>query len=228
MIHSLTVSSNPSILPLVPECISKLILSIPYKEKCVSLILRLFDPIQNGCRGILGLKEILFDRVKPIHESDNLILKSKIEEQKVFLHECLFRAEYGQIPYGFTPLHGVLFISSGLCGLVSNLSSTAFFGGMAVAGNLLFACANVVALDQNISLYSWVNRIDITHLPAYNTGIVQSLKKSAILGMVSNLNYLLVPFCFAIGCSTGILITLGTFAVTTGCCKIIYDYFTLK
>jgi len=135
-----------------------------------------------------------------------------------------FKNLYSGIVTGeFKLIQGGCFVASGLCGALSFYYS-AFFFDFGASG--LFLIGNLVALKSNIELYmqgSILTESEDEQMREQG----KSQMYSAILGMINNINYIMIPLITAFGGPVAAAIFFGCIAVTTGCIKILYDYMYL-
>jgi hypothetical protein len=207
--------------------ISKIINAIPYHQQIICAVRTLNLPVQNLGLGLYGAKELVFDRMKPFEEISDPTAKQKINKLQIFIYNFLHKREFEKIPFGFHPMHGALYLSSGVCGLASCIefgASKAF----AFAGNGLFFMSNIITLDYNITLYEEADSIDLRNAPKYVHEAVKRLKTSAIMGMIGSLGYILASISAISGIYLALTICLTGIAITTACIKILYDYFYLS
>lgn len=124
----------------------------------------------------------------------------------------------------FKLIQGSCFVASGLCGALSFYYPSFFLD---LGANGLFLIGNLVALKSNIELYLHGSR-----MAASNEMLIREkgkvLMHSAIMGMINNINYIMIPLITAFGGPVAAAIFFGCIAVTTGCIKILYDYMYLR
>lgn len=119
-------------------------------------------------------------------------------------------------------IHGTLFLTSGAYFALSSLhcyQCLDLYGcldELHLAAETLFVAANIVALKFNMQLYMHAKS---SH--AENAAIL----RSCVIGIVSNLFYILAEATRLFGFSTALALVFGCIAVSTGGVKIIYDFF---
>jgi hypothetical protein len=126
--------------------------------------------------------------------------------------------------------HGVLFLGAGMCTALeafhlfalTNLESFASLVGYGGAGCFLFA--NLVALEQNMNIYAKADQLS-SEASEEERQEAWQLKKSAILGIISNLGYILATAVSLLGDLTAIVLLFGSVGACSGCFKILYDFF---
>lgn len=156
-----------------------------------------------------GLKEIIFDS----HRAPNTPLCERIR--------CAFRNCFNRIQSApdFFIQHGAFFIGSGLAGALYALQQiqevpiNSFQGILQGCDYGFFCAAALLGLRYNVLNFIYTSD--------------PREKKSAILGMISNLNYLFWCLCPLLGLSATLTVIFCGIALSTGCLKIIYDFFTI-
>lgn len=111
----------------------------------------------------------------------------------------------------FYRTHGILYWTSGIAGLYRERLPATLMN----ADSVLFLSACVTGLCYNIARYR--------NAAAENA--TPEEKKSAILGIISNLNYIIGGALNLIGVAASTALVLCCIALTTGAIKILYDYF---
>lgn len=126
--------------------------------------------------------------------------------------------------------HGALFIASGLTSALIAANQYQFIQIskwvqlLSLTGNGLFLAANLLALYQNIESYKNALKLE-------TSGLIQDLEKarhmkySAVLGIMNSLGYLMVPIATLFHAPLAFAIIFGCIAVSTGCLKILYDFY---
>lgn len=115
-------------------------------------------------------------------------------------------------------IQGSSFVASGVCGALS-FYYPSFFLDFGASG--LFLIGNVVALKNNVELYLCGSQLE-------NREQGKAMMHSAILGIINNINYIMIPLITVFGGPVAAAIFFGCIAVTTGCIKIVYDYLYLR
>lgn len=202
--------------------------SIPPSTNLMAYARILIYPLQNAGLGLFGAKELVYDRVKIKEKIPNLLVKKQADKLKIFVKEFLRKREFEKIPFGFHTLHGACYLASGISGLMSSFNlGAAAVSALGIAANGFFLMANVVGLEYNVNLYEQAGGIDLKNAPAYICEAVSRIKKSAVLGIVSNLNYIMVALTALFGLHFALTLCFTGIAIATGCIKILYDYFYL-
>lgn len=227
MIDSLALFSNfPA---AISNQIIKLTLSIPHQEKIAALTRTCFQYIQKIFLGIYGSHQLLFEKIKPLEKVNNANLKNRVQQLKIYLHGFLFKREFEKIPFGYHAMHGALYLSSGIFGFLSDIESCGIYRNLGSSiGSGLFLFANLLGIEYNVSIYLHADSIDLTNAPAYQCEAVKALKKSAAMGIITNLNYVLFPISIFFGLPVAVSILFAGIAAATGCLKILYDYFFIS
>lgn len=121
--------------------------------------------------------------------------------------------------------HGALITASGACGIVEMLDrcgivtlgqevSKALF----MAGSLFFLMANIIALEENVRLYEIAESLP----PQDETTFW--LRRSAVSGMLSNINYIIATATLLLGGPTAIALVIGAIGAMSGAFKILCDF----
>ena len=117
-------------------------------------------------------------------------------------------------------LHGIFFLGSGMAGIASEFNLLGYSQPLQAAGNLLFVMGNVVSLELNIRKYLKASEI----LNRNNEDpSAAALMKSASLGILNSLGYIICAAMMLYGYSTAILLLVGGFGSIFGCIKILFD-----
>lgn len=153
----------------------------------------------------MGLKEIFYDRaVSPPSVLPKLKPIKSIRDPIMWVVKTIWNSRYS--PREFATVHGSLFLTSGLVGLwgaaFKHLAAVAISEGA-------FVLANFVALKYHITLY----------LHAPNPTVV----KSAVLGILSNVGYIVSHAMLMIGFHSTIAMVVCCLALSMGGIKILYD-----
>lgn len=179
-----------------------------------------------------GFKELIFDRIRLPKEnlaSGDASLIRRVKIAAFNFLESIQQKETSiaeKIKYA---LHGSLFAASGVLGTTAGLHRLGMIDiGPAlpwvdIFGTCAFMLANIVNLDLNIRSY-----IEASKAPVHLSEWALSKKKSAIIGMISNLGYILMSAFTLAGGPFAITMLLGCVAVLTGCLKILYDFILLN
>lgn len=166
-----------------------------------------FRVLQGICLCGYGLKEIVFDAPR----APNTSLCTRIGQAVSNLFSQI------QSSSDFFIQHGILFMGCGIAGAalafqqVRGVPWNAFHSVLQGSDFGFFFAASLVGLRYNV----------LNYLNSQNPLI----KKSSILGIISNLNYLfwcLSPF---LGLSATLSLIFCCIALSTGCLKILFDYF---
>jgi len=156
-----------------------------------------------------GMKEILFDRTS---EPDSSLCRR-------ICRACCSCFNRLRIVADSNIQHGLLFVGSGLAGAavaLHQLEKINVGSLLTVAEGLdlgLFLAACLVGLRYNVLKYS-------------DPSSSLQEKKSAVLGIISNLNYLFWGLCPILGASATFALVFCGIALTTGFLKILYDFFS--
>lgn len=205
----------------------KVINSIPHREEIASFASVFFPIIQNTALGIFGFKEIVTGRVKTPKGITDADLTDQNSRIRFHVRKILFKIKWNRFPPNdFHGTHGLLYLASGASGLLSCCAGAA----SKVLGNIgggFFLSANIVDLDFNVSIYRLASSIDLKNAPESLKEAVHRLKRSAIIGMISNIGHIITPFTILFGPYLALTIFFTGIAVSTGCIKILYDYFFL-
>lgn len=121
-------------------------------------------------------------------------------------------------------IQGSCFVVSGVTGAITFFNPSSL---LAASSSTLFVAGNLLALASNIETYIQAVRLSESHDSA-DQKRARSMMYSAILGMINNINYIMVPLVTLFGGPVALAIFFGGIAVTTGCIKILYDYFYLR
>lgn len=198
-------------------------------QKITEIVLEYFGIIKGLCLASYGLKELLFDRIKNSVNNHNNCLS----HQKQFINEFLLKTEPVLKCIGFHALHGSLYIASGLSSAVA-ASQQLFQKSLGIPlplfpilGNSFFLLANLFSLKYHVHLYQEAAKVT-KDSPQEEQDSAKILKKSAVLGILNSLSYLMIPLFSILGISLALSLLFGCIAVFTGCIKILYDYFYIN
>lgn len=178
---------------------------------------------------LYGAKELLFDRVKEIRGTKD----TQSSLMNHYLNGVFVRKDkvFGVVP--FNVAHGSLYLASGV---VDSLAAADRLGWVhmgsftvpfEIVGNCLFGFASLVALIHNIKIYREASKISDKN-PYAEQEAAKRLKKSAVMGIISTLNYIIASALLIIGRQASLALIFGCIAVFTGCLKIIYDFFRFR
>lgn len=186
--------------------------AIRLSERVFQLTLKHFGLMQSTSVFGFGLQEIGLEYLSANRNTD---VFSERDQQQI--------RNIKKIQAKQTLVHGLCYLGSGvLCTLgemerVSWLNLDGTGNAFIQSGWTLFLFANLFSLDQNIKLYHAASRFEGT--------FGHRLKMSAILGMISNLGYVVgTIFSFFEG-TAAIAIFLAVLSMMTGTVKFFYDYF---
>lgn len=200
--------------------------------KIIDFVKTYFNAMQWSFLYLYGTKEILFDNVYK-KESRGILptYKDRLNQaiNKVFVKNDNV---IGNIKFNMA--HGTLYTASGVIGFVPALQRLGYLdigAGLIVPlealGNVVFGFASLVALIQNIKLYKAASKMAKSDsLPEQEAA--QMIKKSAVMGIISSLSYILTAITLIFSASTAIAFLFGIIAVITGCLKILYDFFRFR
>lgn len=182
---------------------------------------------QNIFMIFFGVKELIFDRAQQ--------LTSPLEGTKIQLTvRRFFLAKEIQEGRSLTnaQMHGIYYSSAGLCGGVASLQTYGWcnlksaFPVLSGLSDAFFGCANWNNLLYHIRCYQEANLL--TGKGKEEALAAKRIKTSAVLGIISNVNYLISISSFLFGPISWLPIVFGGVAMLTGCIKILYDFFFLE
>lgn len=200
--------------------------------KLVELFKGFTDISQWSLLSLYGTKEILFDRVRDIHQvkgNDVFMQASKVD---IFLNRTFLKKDTF-LGIKFNVAHGSLNIVSGLLGSLAAAHRQGWMNvgnfclPLEAAACSLFGFASLIALIRNINIYRAAIKIP-EYAPLHVKEAASMLKKSAILGIISSLNYIVAAALLIIGSTATLALIFGCIAVSTGCLKILYDFIRFK
>lgn len=128
--------------------------------------------------------------------------------------------------------HGTLFAAAGICSILECLH---YFSAVNLGQHLpIFSCfsaglflfANFVALEQNINLFVEAQEIIKEKVQSEIPNALIQMR-SAFLGMISNLGYIMATAVAVMGASAGIAFLIGCVAACFGALKILHDFYFL-
>lgn len=220
---------NQSHLSFYPSAMSEGVHDLKtFFKKIVDLAFKYFNILQWSFLSLYGVKEILFDRVKELSQPSN-----KISQRDVFINRIYSQNDHVLGPIRYNQAHGSLYLMSGVAGSFSAshrlgwIKLGNFDVPLEIVGNCLFCFASFIALIQNIKLYQAASKVS-QYAPAYEKEGAEMIKKSAIIGIISSLSYILAAGLLIMGVQATLALLLGCLAVFTGCIKILYDFIRFK
>jgi hypothetical protein len=190
--------------------------SLRLTERIVHLVIQHFALLGNICLLGYGFKELVIDKKKPL------------QDQKAEKISNIFYAAWQKMTTreSFPFIHGTLLLGSGSTGVAAALHSHAYlpmgmaYGSLALTSAGLWFLVNLYGLQYQVKNYRIAES-----LPPSDEALQQ--KRSAILGMLNHLSYILSSGALSLtefgGLSPALI--LGTVGISTGCTKILYDYF---
>ncbi|QLH37078.1 MAG: hypothetical protein HWD61_13825 [Parachlamydiaceae bacterium] len=107
-----------------------------------------------------------------------------------------------------------------------NLGSQVAFS-LEIAGNGLFGIASLIALIQNIKIYRAASKV-CESAPLHEKEAANKLKTSSMMGILSNLNYIIGAALLMIGSLATLALLFGCIAVFIGGLKILYDFLQFR
>lgn len=182
---------------------------------------------------LYGSKEILLDRVRDIRKVKKNIVITHATNINNFLNKIFIKKDKLIGPLNFNVVHGSLYMGSGVLGSTAAMHKLGWIniGGLGlpleVASNCLFNFACLAALIHNIKIYRAAAKVP-KYAPLHEKEAAWMLKKSAILGIISSLNYILAASLLIAGASATFALLFGCIAVFTGCLKILYDFLRFR
>lgn len=226
MLNTISFGSKP-ITPLLITLKSQLI------SKVIALV-RNFSAIgQSSFQCCYGAKEILFDRVEDLRKVEKSGVITHADRVNRYLNTVFVENNFFIGSLKFNETHGSLYIASGVAGSLVAMHDLKWIslGGLAIllqqAANCLFCLANLAALVHHVKIYRYAVKVPC-YAPLNEREAANRLKESAVLGIISNLNYILAAALLIIGSAATLALLFGCIAVITGCFKILYDFFRLK
>jgi hypothetical protein len=131
---------------------------------------------------------------------------------------------------GYPLVHGSLFVATGIFNAFEALHAFACINlgnklrTVVAAGNLTFLFANVLDLQENVCLYE--QAVTFSKCGTVEKTVEADIqKKSAILGILSNLGYIASTAITLLGVSAGMALLLACFGSCWGGLKILYDFY---
>lgn len=202
-------------------------------KKLVDLVKSLFNTVQWAFVNLYGTKEILFDRVKDLRYSKKNIIKTHATRVNSYLNRVFVKKNAFIGPINFNVAHGSLYMASGLAGSLAAIHQQGWLNIGCLAapletlGNGLFGLASLVALIHNVKIYRAAAQVP-EYAPTYAKEAASMLKKSAVCGIISSLNYIIASALLIFGAAFTFALVFGCIAVVSGCFKILYDFIRFK
>lgn len=125
----------------------------------------------------------------------------------------------------FQGIQGFFITATGVCGVAEAFNSFdlinygGFTNSVYAAGNIFFLCANLVALEDAVRVYEEIQKAE-----GEGREIAEFQKQSNLLGIISNLGYIMATALILFGGSTAMALVLGIIGSFSGAMKILYDY----
>jgi hypothetical protein len=125
-------------------------------------------------------------------------------------------------------LHGALIVGSGIFSLLDALQEFGLIGLnhtaeiISAAGNVLFLCANIIALEENVRLFNGIVNTDWSAKNIHAKEL-HSLKQSAFWGILSNIGYIAGSATLLFNGATAIAFVFFALSCFAGGAKILYD-----
>ncbi len=192
-----------------------------------------YPPLQS--LGVLtyGLKEVVLDAAIPQWRAKR---HSKLNPVDQKIHSMSLASLPKPNPKPFwrqeLVLHGLLFVQSGLFGLAAAVRRHKLiqFGKIGALFDPLsrayFLLANLLALRQSLLRFQRAKMLE-KNPETFSPHEILSLKRSAVIGILAAIDYILLTAVAVIGFSSAILFFIAGLAATTGCLQVIYDFFRL-
>lgn len=202
-------------------------------KKLPVLVKNLFNIMQWSFLSFYGGKEILFDRVRDIRKIKKKIILVKAERINHYLNHIFVKKEAFIGRVKFNVVHGSLYVAAGVAGAAAAIHKQGWFdlGSFAfpleTLGNSFFCLASLVSLIQNIRIYREACKVP-EYAPLHMQEAASILKKSALLGMISSINYMIATALLMMNVAATFALIFGCIAVFTGFLKIFYDFIRLK
>ncbi len=230
----MTILLNTLVYAARPAIPAVAIVTHQFTKKTIALFKNIFDLMQWSFLCLYGSKEILLDRVKNISQvRKNHVVVTQAHRVNRYLNGIFLKKTAFVGPINFNVAHGSLYIASGMVGLAAPIHRLSGKLNQKLPllaetlGNGLFGLASLVALIQNVKIYRAAAKIP-SFAPQHARDAALMLKKSAILGIISSLNYIITVALLVMGSAATFALIFGCIAVVTGCLKILYDYFRFK
>lgn len=203
------VISSPlhSSIAYLQPTIQSLLTQFPIARKVWELKLQHLVLLQKGFISLCGVKELAVDRV---HYNRAEQLLNHPERR---LTEQAFQYLYSSHKTNreFYEVHGFMFAGSGVMGIFAVLFK---MNTLEAISNGLFTFSNFIALQYHIILI--------------RNSTEQHIRKSAAIGIVSNLGYIISSALITMGPWPTLALIFGILAVCAGSIKIIYDALLLS
>ena len=188
--------------------------------------INLFNVIANGAVALYGLKELILDNPRLIKKvevpSANPTLE-KIRRAASYLFGICSRLIEDARARAKYVIHGGFLLASGVMGTAAAFSEIGLIGlGYLVpifhlGSHLSFLIANVIHLEIHIRMY-----LDSANLPVH---LQKEVQTTAVIGIISNVMYILMTMATILGDWTALAFVFGIIAVSTGCFRILFDFF---
>lgn len=203
-------------------------IAVPLSSRCLPMMQRVFsyERIQQIAAPLFKIGSSLylssFGTIE-IFQS----LKTTPQKKEALKTEVLAKAQLSSSAY-YLDEHGKLMLGSGCCYLLDMLQD---FGVVtcgklvhlfSTAGSVLFLCANVYAIEENIRLYQEIESTDWTKTNI-DAQELRWLKSSAICGMMSNIGYIAATTALLFNGATAITLLVALFSCFAGGVKILCD-----
>lgn len=125
-------------------------------------------------------------------------------------------------------MHGGLMLSSGGFSLLDALQEFGLMSLGSIAnvvsnvGSVLFLCANIIALEENVRLYHELKNTDWDKTNIDEKEL-QWLKQSTCWGILSNIGYIIATATLLFSSATSLALVIGLLSCLAGGIKILYD-----
>lgn len=203
-----------------------------------SLAQTYFNSIQSLFMFSYGSRELFWDSIvksKQVRFAKINVAKKEIADRiHDFVRKFLKIAEKETYPINYYTLHGSLFFSAGVSGCAAalhrlekiNLRNTVNY--LEIFSSGAFFLANLASLRYNVKIYRDASQLLAQNAAEHIKKSVDLLKNSAVLGILSNLHYLMIPAIPLLGFSVAVALVFGCIAAFTGGLKILYDFLYLN
>lgn len=218
---------SKGIRPIVPQ-VSEVACTLV--KKLIELVKNFSNITQWSFLCLYGTKEILFDRVKDLRKTNKDIVLSQASRINLFLNKIFLKRDPCIGPFRYHQVHGALYLGAGISGMAAAMHKLEWIHigdltiPVALAAQGVFCFASLIALIQNVKIYCEASKVS-AYAPLHEIEGAAMLKKSAILGIISTLNYIIGASLIMIGAAATFSLFFGCIAVMTGCLKILYDFF---
>lgn len=227
LVNALSQTVSP-VIPAVATFVKSVVIKII--DFCKS---HLYYIMQWSFVALYGIKEILFDRVRDIRLVKQSVIVTHADRVKQHANSVFLKKDPLLGPVKFNSIHGSLYATAGFVGVgvAMHRQGLIQLGGLLpafeLAGNCLFGLASLVTLIHSIRIYLKASKVP-SYAPPHVQESASMLKKSAILGMISSLNYIIATALLIIGNAATFALIFGCIAVATGCMKIFYDFLRFR